>query len=226
MAQELTHQLDVPLPSLSLPLWRVLKSVIRSGHLRIRDYKGEVREFGDNTGETVAVHFRTSRIQRALLWDPQLAIAEGYMDRDIEMESGTIYDLLSLLVRNLEERPLPYWMQLTDRFRSLTRIPRQMNNLRRSRRNVSHHYDLPGALYDLFLDKDKQYSCAYFKKGTETLDEAQLAKKRHIAAKLCLSPGQQVLDIGSGWGGLSLSRARGWRQGGRHHFERGARTLR
>ena len=104
----------------------------------------------------------------------------------------------------MRENNLPAWMQFPDRFRFLTRVLRQVNNLRQAKQNVSHHYDLPVSLYDLFLDKDKQYSCAYFPTGQETLEEAQLAKKRHIAAKLCLRPGLRVLDIGSGWGGLSL----------------------
>jgi len=130
------------------------------------------------------------------------------MDGDIEIEAGSVYDLLSLFARNLNETNLPGWMQLPDKFRLVTRLFRQMNNLRQAKRNVSRHYDLPGSLYDLFLDKDKQYSCAYFANGSETLEEAQLAKKRHIAAKLCLSPGQRVLDIGCGWGGLSLHLAR------------------
>jgi cyclopropane-fatty-acyl-phospholipid synthase len=208
MAHEVVHRLDFQKPSVSWPLWHVLRALVQSGHLRVRDWKGEVREFGDKTGNTVAIHFRDSKIQRALLFDPQLAIAEGYMDGEIEIEAGTIYDLLTLLVRNMRDNDLPAWMQLSDRFRFITRFARQMNNLRRSKRNVSHHYDLPGSLYDLFLDKDKQYSCAYFLTGQETLEEAQLAKKRHIAAKLCLSPGQRVLDIGSGWGGLSLHLAR------------------
>ncbi len=215
MTHDVAHQLDFHEPSGSRPLWRAWRSIVHTGDLKIRDWKDEVHEFGDKTGKTVAVHFCDARIGRALLLDPQLAIGEGYMDGDIEMETGTIYDLLSLIARNIGNGDLPGWMGFADRFRYLTRLLRQTNNIRQARRNVSHHYDLPGSLYDLFLDKDKQYSCAYFAKGTETLEEAQLAKKRHIAKKLCLSPGQSVLDIGCGWGGLSLHLAR----------EAGARVL-
>jgi len=156
----------------------------------------------------VAIHFRDEKIERALVLDPQLAIAEGYMDGVIEIEAGTIYDLVALFARNIGQGNLPHLMQFADKFRFLTRLSRQMNNLRQAKRNVSYHYNLPASLYSLFLDKDKQYSCAYFQKGTESLEEAQLAKKRHIAAKLCLSPGQSLLDIGCGWGGLSLFLAR------------------
>ncbi len=93
-------------------------------------------------------------------------------------------------------------MRLVDSWRMLTRRIRQLNWRRRSKDNVAHHYDLPSSLYELFLDNDRQYSCAYFPTGNETLEEAQLAKKRHIAAKLLLSPGLSVCDIGSGWAGL------------------------
>jgi cyclopropane-fatty-acyl-phospholipid synthase len=177
--------------------------------LEVRDRKGETHVFGDNTGKAVAIHFRDARIERALVLDPQLAIAEGYMDGEIELEPGsTIFDLLSLFARNIGTGELPGWMRLADGFRYVTRVLRQMNTPAQARRNVSRHYDLPGSLYSLFLDKDRQYSCAYFPTGAETLDEAQLAKKRHITRKLCLSPGQSVLDIGCGWGGLSLHLAR------------------
>lgn len=203
----------VPRPAL---LWRSLGTIIRSGRLIVRDWKGEIHEFGDKTGKPVAVHFRDAKIERALLFDPQLAIAEGYMDGEIALEADTtIYDLLSLFARNIGGGELPAWMRFADWFRRATRLLRQINNPRQARNNAHHHYDLPGSLYDLFLDSDKQYSCAYFAAGTETLEEAQLAKKRHIASKLCLSPGQSVLDIGCGWGGLSLHLAR----------EAGAKTL-
>ncbi len=203
------QQLDFRKPARPALIWRAFRSIVRSGHLKVRDWRDQIHEFGDNTGKPVAVHFRDARIERALLLDPQLAIAEGYMDGEIEFEAGsTIYDFLSLVARNIGNGDLPGWMGLADGFRRATRLLRQMNNPQQARRNVSHHYDLPGSLYDLFLDKDKQYSCAYFATGAETLDEAQLAKKRHISRKLCLSPGQTVLDIGCGWGGLSLYLAR------------------
>src|SRR5258706_1918857 len=208
MAHDVTHALDDQRESFSSPLWSVLRSVVRSGQLRIRDWKGDIHNFGDGTGKPVAIRFLDSKIPRALILDPQLAIGEGYMDGRIAMEAGSIYDLLCLFARNLNQNGFPSWMEIADKFRQWTRLARQINGETRSKRNVSHHYDLPSALYELFLDKDRQYSCAYFASGTENLEEAQLAKKRLIASKLCLSPGLRVLDIGCGWGGLSLHIAR------------------
>ncbi len=177
--------------------------------MKVRDWRDEIHEFGDNTGKTVAMHFRDAKIERALVLDPQLALAEGYMDGEIELETGTtIFDLLSLFARNIGGGELPGWMRIADQFRRMTRFLRQLNTPGLAKRNASYHYDLPSSLYGLFLDADRQYSCAYFPTGTETLEEAQLAKKQHITRKLCLSPGQTVLDIGCGWGGLSLHLAR------------------
>ena len=215
MAHGLTEELNLYRPSFSWPLWAVLRSVIRTGYLRVRDARGEVHVFGDGSGKPIAMRFNDSKAQRAFLFDPHLAFPEAYMDRRVEMETGSIYDLLCLFAKNLGRGDFPQWMHLADSVRRRTRFSRQSNGPGKSKQNVSHHYDLPGSLYELFLDKDRQYSCAYFEKGTETLDEAQLAKKRHIAKKLCLKPGHRVLDIGCGWGGLSLHLAK----------ENGARVL-
>ncbi len=204
MAQGLAQDLDLHRPSFSWPLWAVLRSVVRTGNLRVRDASGEVHAFGDGSEKLVAMRFNDGGAQRAFILDPHLAFAEAYMDGRVEMEAGSIYDVLSLFARNLGQGDFPYWMRLADSFRRKTRCLRQANSPDKSKRNVSHHYDLPGALYELFLDEDRQYSCAYFEKGGETLDDAQLAKERHIARKLCLKPGLRVLDIGCGWGGLSL----------------------
>jgi cyclopropane-fatty-acyl-phospholipid synthase len=132
------------------------------------------------------------------------------MDGGLVPLGGSIHDVLAVLIANLRTNPngpLVNWLR-----RAAARIWRpidQFNVRARARRNVAHHYDLNGRLYSLFLDRDRQYSCAYFPKGTETLEEAQEAKKRHIAAKLCLDrPGLSVLDIGCGWGGMALTLAR------------------
>jgi cyclopropane-fatty-acyl-phospholipid synthase len=204
MSHELTDGLQYQRPFMSSPLWMVLRSAMRSGSLQIRDSGGKLHIFGESAGKPVAVRFMDPKIERALLFDPQLALGEGYMQGRIVIEAGSVYDLLELFASNFYRRPLPAGMQLVDGWRRLTRRLRQQNRRWRSKRNVAHHYDLPSALYELFLDKDRQYSCAYFATGNETLEEAQLAKKRHIAAKLLLSPGHSVCDIGSGWGGLAL----------------------
>jgi cyclopropane-fatty-acyl-phospholipid synthase len=99
---------------------------------------------------------------------------------------------------------MPRWAKLQWWLRYLVRHTQQFNLRGRSRNNVARHYDLDGRLYSLFLDTDKQYSCAYFETPDASLEEAQLAKKRHLAAKLLVDPGDRVLDIGSGWGGLGL----------------------
>ena len=130
------------------------------------------------------------------------------MDGDL-VPSG-IYDLLDVVAANLEANPGANRVLVVRRVidGAMRHIP-TYNPRDRARRNVAHHYDLNGRLYSLFLDRDRQYSCGYFPRGDETLEEAQAAKKRHIAAKLCLDrPDLKVLDIGSGWGGLALTLAR------------------
>ena len=135
---------------------------------------------------------------------PRLALGEAYMDGKLTVEDGDIYDLLDLVGRNmaaLEATPMVKWSYALQRW---LRFLEQYNPIERAQRNVAHHYDLKDQLYDFFLDRDRQYSCAYFKTGEEPLEQAQLDKKQHIAAKMLLQPGQKVLDIGSGWGGMGL----------------------
>ncbi|HEX4080771.1 MAG TPA: cyclopropane-fatty-acyl-phospholipid synthase family protein [Rhizomicrobium sp.] len=144
-----------------------------------------------------------------LALNPELELGQLYMDGRLTVENGDISDLLDLLMRNLATVRPGGTLALLRRLRRLTRWLAQHNDSSRARRNVAHHYDLSGQLYELFLDRDRQYSCAYFSAPGETLEEAQIGKKRHIAAKLRLDePGLSVLDIGSGWGGLALDLAR------------------
>ncbi|WP_395648015.1 class I SAM-dependent methyltransferase [Terricaulis sp.] len=142
------------------------------------------------------VHIHSDRAVRRIAGNPGLAVGEAYMDGEFTLERGTLYDFLAMATRHLKTLKRPRWFG---------RAP--VNRRRASRRNVAHHYDLSGELYRLFLDDDRQYSCAYFRAPGMSLEEAQAAKKRHLAAKLLLKPGQRVLDIGSGWGGLALTLA-------------------
>ena len=129
------------------------------------------------------------------------------MDGALTIEEGTLYDLIDLLAVNVDALPKGLVAHLLNGSATLRRL-HQYNPAPRARRNAAHHYDLSDQLYKLFLDRDRQYSCAYFREGTDDLDMAQLDKKRHIAAKLLIRPGHKVLDIGSGWGGLALCLAR------------------
>ena len=184
------------------------KRVIKTGSLEMVDGKGIVHTYGDGSGRKVRVRFADKATERAVILNPELKVGECFMDGKLIVEEGTIYDFIELVLTNLNEDDRrggrAGWMNLIAGLRYLTRRIRQHNSLSRSRKNVAHHYDLDGRLYDLFLDSDKQYSCAYFESPDADLEDAQLAKKRHLAAKLCLEPGMEVLDIGSGWGGLGL----------------------
>jgi cyclopropane-fatty-acyl-phospholipid synthase len=179
-----------------------LTMFVRRGTMIVTTARGTKFSCGDGTGEPVAVRFLTPQAERRILLSPELALGETYMDGSFVVEQGSIADVLAILMGQPEVLPqsakLRWWL------RYLVRHVGQFNPRGRAKDNVAHHYDLDGRLYSLFLDADKQYSCAYFENPGMTLDDAQLAKKRHLAAKLSIGRGDRVLDIGSGWGGLSL----------------------
>jgi cyclopropane-fatty-acyl-phospholipid synthase len=186
------------------PLEILLRRIVARGSLSLITHDRKIFRFGDGEGPAVVARLTDRRMERQLALDPHLVVGEAYMDGRLVMEQGRIYDLLALVLENAMTRPLPRWAQTLDVARFLTRRLAQFNPASRSRRNVAHHYDIDGSIYDLFLDADRQYSCAYFTDPQTQLETAQRAKKRHLAAKLALSEGQRVLDIGSGWGGLGI----------------------
>ena len=186
------------------PLRHALDQVVTTGHLRLIDAKSRAFAFGDLSGAPVVARIADARTERRLFFNPALALGEAYMDGSLVMERGTIYDFLELLLANLDYAHWPRWARSVETIRFTGRWLRQFNPQPRARRNVEHHYDLDCGLYELFLDGDRQYSCAYFEQESMSLEEAQAAKKRHLAAKLNLRDGMKVLDIGSGWGGLAL----------------------
>ncbi len=179
-----------------------LRRLIGLGCLTLIDAAGRQATYGDGSGPQVTVRLRPGAARRILL-NPDLKFGESFMDGDLIVEQGDIYALLELIARNMVANHRPRTDVQRFRFAIQRRIG-QINDRRAARRNVAHHYDLSYDLYRRFLDTDMQYSCAYFAAPNATLEEAQAAKKAHIAAKLRLQPGVRVLDIGCGWGGLGL----------------------
>jgi len=185
-------------------LARVLSRVIRIGRLAIIDAAGRRHVFEGLPGPSATVRLRDPALSWKLLVRPRLYVPEAYMNGVLTVEEGTLYDLLDLLALNEEAPARGLLFRLEAGAARLVRRLHQHNPIARSRRNAAHHYDLSDQLYELFLDRDRQYSCAYFRNPGDDLETAQLNKRRHIAAKLLLRPGHRVLDIGSGWGGLAL----------------------
>lgn len=182
-----------------------LRRFVEYGTLEVVDAAGRRHRFeGREPGPDVAIRLADRGIEWRLLRDPDLALGEGYMDGRIVIERGDLVAFMDLVTRNYHRvRRRGLWKVLRRIETALRRL-HQINPVGRARRNVAHHYDLSDELYRLFLDSDRQYSCAYFAEPGMDIDAAQEAKKRHIAAKLLLRPGMRVLDIGSGWGGLAL----------------------
>jgi cyclopropane-fatty-acyl-phospholipid synthase len=181
-----------------------LTKFIRVGDLEVETASGARFTVGDGSGPSVAVRFADRGAEWRLLLDPEFAFGELFTDARLVVTRGTIYDALMIGTRNANAAQPPKWLVTLQRLRSATRRLTQRNDPETAQKNAESHYDIDGRIYDLFLDADRQYSCAYFERLDATLDEAQLTKKRHIAAKLLIEPDHRVLDIGCGWGGLGL----------------------
>jgi cyclopropane-fatty-acyl-phospholipid synthase len=182
----------------------LLNKAIKTGTLNLIDANGKKHRFSGAAGPEVTIRLHDPALHRKLYINPDLAIGEAFMEGSLTIEKGSLTDLFEIMATNMQNAKGDPLFALRDRLSRMLRGWTQTNPIGRSRKNVAHHYDLPDQLYDLFLDGDRQYSCAYFQSEGDDLAVAQASKKRHLAAKLLLKPGQRILDIGSGWGGLAL----------------------
>jgi len=189
-------------------LSQLLKRLIRVGTLRVVDANGTTHLFEGAEGPGVTVRLHDKALHHRLYTNPPLALGEAYTNGTLTVEDATLYDFLDLIGRNMNLAGVSQLKGATGWLNRALRRFQQFNPRGWSRFNAARHYDLSSALYDLFLDSDRQYSCAYFTSPEAGLEEAQKSKKRHLAAKLLIEPGHRVLDIGCGWGGLALFLAR------------------
>lgn len=191
-------------------LAHVLSQIVRHGRLRVTLPDGTALAYGDGAQgyPDVSVRINAPGVVRRLVLNPELALGETYVEGGLTIDDDDLYGLLELAIRNMHAGNNSSVIRFNQVLRNGFRALKQFNPAARSQRNVAHHYDLSGELYDLFLDQDRQYSCAYFRSPDDTLEQAQVNKKAHIAGKLRLKPGMRVLDIGCGWGGMALTLAR------------------
>jgi cyclopropane-fatty-acyl-phospholipid synthase len=191
------------------PLSALFSRVVKHGELTVVDHEGRSHRFGPQSGKpAVTIRLKDKSLYRRIGLNPNLEIGNAYVDGTLVVEKGTLQELLEILLHAsvyLDHSRIGAAIRLVE---EAMRLPAVVNPVGRAQKNVAHHYDLSGKLYDLFLDSDKQYSCAYFVSPDDDIDTAQHQKKQHLAAKLDLRPGQKVLDIGCGWGGLALFLAR------------------
>lgn len=192
-----------------MALHHFLTGLIQQGRLSVTYPNGDLKTYqGSAPGPQVAVVLKDASLPRRIMLSPEMGVGEGYVDAQLTIEGDDLEGFLRLCLANMAAQGRRWVRHPLRILRYLGRRAQQFNPVGRSRQNVAHHYDLSGALYDLFLDEDRQYSCAYFRRDGMTLDEAQDAKKAHIAGKLLLRPGMRILDIGCGWGGMGLTLAR------------------
>ncbi len=187
---------------------KLLVQFVKIGQLSVEYPNGTIIDYGQRLDTKIQVKINSSRIFRRLFVNPDLTIGEAYMDGDLVIENNDIFGFLALITKNLTNQPDSWISRLLSLTKNsfLNSVKANVPSLSKS--NVKHHYDLSPELYSLFLDVDKQYSCAYFNNADDTLEQAQEQKKHHIAKKLSLRPGMTVLDIGSGWGGMAITLAK------------------
>ena len=189
-------------------LFSALKKINFRGTLKIEDSSNNVFTFG-SSNPIVKIKLTNKSIERRLFFNPSLYLGEGYMNEEIVMKEGSIDDFLNIITASYDDfvkhnRFFKYYEFISSLFKPFHQINRLIN----SKKNVAHHYDLDEDLYKLFLDKDMQYSCAYFHNPNISLDQAQIDKKKHIINKLKINENMSVLDIGCGWGGMAIDIAK------------------
>ena len=185
-----------------------LRFGVRTGTVHLTLPDGATHHIGPGGGPDVAVTLHDPQFSRKFFVRPDLTMGEAYMDGRLTITNDDIRSLIAFALRNARGRkvwpPFRQIATLAARAKSWS----IWNHVGIARRNVAHHYDISDELYDLFLGDTKQYTCAYFRRPDMTLEEAQEAKKAHIGKKLLIEPGMKALDIGSGWGGLSMTLAK------------------
>jgi len=182
----------------------LLQRIVQVGTLTVIDADGTAHVFKGVDGPEATVRIHDPALYRSLFFHPELHAGEAYMDGRLTVENGTIRDLLTLMMINRRGlRTHPVQKMLNSGLKRIRKL-HQRNDVKSARAHVQHHYDLSNDFYKLFLDSDMNYSCAYYASPDDTLEQAQQNKLRHIASKLDLRPGQRVLDIGCGWGGMAL----------------------
>lgn len=184
----------------------MVNAFITKGKLRIYDASGNLKEFGaGQNGHSVTLRLHDKSLYRKLFLQPELAVAEAYMDGLLTFENGCeIFDLLSLFSVNRKPVGGGSFQRILRRTARALRLRHQHNDVESAEQNARSHYDLSTELYRLFLDKDLNYSCAYFESPDDDLETAQKNKLDHAIAKLNLEPGMSVLEIGGGWGSFAI----------------------
>lgn len=184
-------------------LHRFFSGFMHKGQLTITYPSGRTETYGQGPDRS-HIRFADDEAMKAVARDPVLKIGEMYMDGRLTCEEGDIYDFITVTKRNGTRRAITPWAVMHHLRRAAIAGARRRTGVAQARRNISHHYDIDEQLYRLFLDSDMNYTCAYFEHDDQSLDDAQLAKQRHIAAKLLSRPGAKAIDVGCGWGGMGL----------------------
>jgi cyclopropane-fatty-acyl-phospholipid synthase len=192
----------VPMRSL---IAAMLARLIKEPQVEVVFPDGSREVVGQGASPALRMRITDLPTELKLALNPELALGEAVMDGRVVVEQGSLYDVLNVLIAGAHDQPPTPWSRTLNHLRTSVRRFTQRNTLTWARRNVAHHYDLRSDFFRLFLDADMQYSCAYFPRPDATLEEAQETKKSRLVAKLAIEPGQRVLDIGCGWGGLGLT---------------------